>query len=128
MVTSSTRRPAADVVRGDAPVPQIPTATDEPAEREQRRATSRAGTHPAPAGLLPAVAVDGKLLHGTRTTSGQVFLVAAVTHDTGAVLGQRQVADKRGESTVTEDLLTPLNVAGMLLTLDALHTTKKTAR
>ncbi|MFV2022948.1 ISAs1 family transposase [Micromonospora sp. LOL_023] len=119
---------AADVVRGDAPVPQIPAAPGEPAEREQRRAVTRTLTHPAPAGLLPAVAVDGKLLHGTRTAGGQVFLVAAVTHDTGVILGQRQVADKRGESTVTEDLLTPLNVAGMLLTLDALHTSKKTAR
>ncbi|MFV2024337.1 ISAs1 family transposase [Micromonospora sp. LOL_028] len=119
---------AADIVRGDAPVPQIPAAADEPVEREQRRAVTRAVTHPAPAGLLPAVAVDGKLLHGTRTTSGQVFLAAAVTHDTGAVLGQRQVADKRGETTVTEDLLAPLDVAGLLLTLDALHTTKKTAR
>ncbi|MFV2009744.1 ISAs1 family transposase [Micromonospora sp. LOL_027] len=119
---------AAYIVRGDAPVPQIPAAADEPAEREQRRAVTRAVTHPAPAGLLPAVAVDGKLLHGTRTTSGQVFLAAAVTHDTGAVLGQRQVADKRGETTVTEDLLAPLDVAGLLLTLDALHTTKKTAR
>lgn len=119
---------AADVVRGDVPAPQIPTAADEPAEREQRRATTRAVTHPAPAGLLPAVAIDGKLLHGTRTETGQVFLVAAVTHDRAVILGQRQVADKRGETTVTEDLLAPLDVAGMLLTLDALHTSKKTAR
>jgi predicted transposase YbfD/YdcC len=119
---------AADVVRGDAPVPQVPAAADEPAEREQRRAVTRAVTHPMPAGLLPAVAVDGKLLHGTRTATGQVFLVGAVTHDRAVILGQRQVADKRGETTVTEPLLTPLDVAGMLLTLDALHTTKKTAR
>jgi predicted transposase YbfD/YdcC len=119
---------AADVVRGDVPAPQIPAAVDEPAEREQRRAVTRAVTHPAPAGLLPAVAVDGKLLHGTRTAGGQVFLVAAVTQDRAVILGQRQVADKRGETTVTEDLLTPLDLAGMLLTLDALHTTKKTAR
>ncbi|SCL12845.1 ISAs1 family transposase [Micromonospora inyonensis] len=118
----------ADVLRGDVPAPQIPTATDEPAEREQRRAATRAVTHPAPAGLLPAVAIDGKLLHGTRTETGQVFLVAAVTHDRAVILGQRQVAGKRGETTVTENLLAPLDVAGMLLTLDALHTTKKTAR
>jgi predicted transposase YbfD/YdcC len=119
---------AADVMRGDAPAPQIPADVDEPAEREQRRATTRAVTHPAPAGLLPAVAVDGKLLHGTRTETGQVFLVGAVTHDRAVILGQRQVADKRGETTVTADLLAPLDMAGMLLTLDALHTTKKTAR
>jgi hypothetical protein len=119
---------AADVVRGEAPAPQIPAAADEPTEREQRRAATRAVTHPAPAGLLPAVAIDGKLLHGTRTATGQVFLVAAVTHQRAVILGQRQVADKRGETSVTEDLLTPLDAAGMLLTLDALHTTKKTAR
>lgn len=119
---------AADVVRGDVPAPQVPAAGDEPVEREQRRAVTRAVTHSAPAGLLPAVAVDGKLLHGTRTENGQVFLVGAVTHEKAVILGQRQVADKRGETTVTADLLTPLDVAGMLLTLDALHTTKKTAR
>jgi predicted transposase YbfD/YdcC len=118
---------AADVARGQTPVPQIPT-TPGPVEREQRRALVRAVAHPAPAGLLPAVAVDGKLLRGSVTSAGRVFLVAAVTHDRGVVLGQRQVADKRGETTVTADLLAPLDVAGMVLTMDALHTTKKTAR
>jgi predicted transposase YbfD/YdcC len=118
---------ATDVVRGDAPPPVI-AATDEPAEREQRRAARRAVTHPTPAGLLPAAAIDGKLLHGTRTPTRQVFLVAAITHDRGVILGQRQVPDKRGENTVIADLLTPLDVAGMMITLDALHTMRKTAR
>jgi len=119
---------AADVVRGDAPVPVIAATRDEPLEREQRRAATRAVTHPAPTGLRPAAAIDGKLLHGTRTQAGQVFLVGAITHDRGIILGQRQVPNKRGENAVIADLLTPLNVAGMMLTLDALHTTKKTAR
>ena len=66
----------------------------------------RAVTHPVPAGLLPAVAIDGKLLHGTRTEAGQVFLVAAITHHGGVILGQRQVGDKRGENTVVADRLT----------------------
>jgi hypothetical protein len=79
---------AADVVRGDAPVPVIATCDDEPVEREQRRVATRAITHPAPAGLLPAAAIDGKLLHGSRTATGQVFLVAAVTHDRAVILGQ----------------------------------------
>lgn len=118
---------ASDVVRGHTPVPVI-AATAGPLEREQRRAGQRQVTHPAPAGLLPAAAIDGKLLHGTRTPTGQVFLVAAITHDTAVILGQRQVPDKRGEGAVVTELLKPLDVAGMLLSLDALHTTKKTAR
>ncbi len=105
---------AADVVRGGVPRPVI-AAAEVPVEREQRRAATRAITHPVPAGLLPAAAIDGKLLHGTRTQAGQVFLVAAITHDDGIVLGQRQVPDKRGETTVIADLLTGLPVAGMLL-------------
>jgi predicted transposase YbfD/YdcC len=116
-----------DVVRGEAPVPVLPTVGG-PAEREQRRAVTRAITHPAPAGLLPAAAIDGKLLRGSVTATGRVFLVAAIGHGSGVVLGQRQVADKRGEGTAVPDLLTGLDVAGMLLTLDALHTTRKTAR
>jgi len=121
---------ANDVVRGDSPAPVLPApaAPAGPVEREQRRAAARAVTHPVPAGLLPAAAIDGKLLRGTVTPAGRVFLVGAIAHDAGVVLGQRQVADKRGEGTVIADLLGGLDVAGMVLTLDALHTTKKTAR
>jgi hypothetical protein len=111
---------AADIVRGDACAPVI-AATEGPVEREQRRTAQRAVTHPVPAGLLPAAAVDGKLLHGTRTPTGQVFLVAAITHHHGVILGQRQVPNKRGENAVVADLLAPLHVAGMMLTLDALR-------
>jgi predicted transposase YbfD/YdcC len=85
--------------------------------------------HPAPDGLLPAAAVDGKALRGARTAGGgRVFLIAAIDHATGAVLGQRQVGDKRGEGAAARDLLTGLRVPGMVWTLDALHTTKATAR
>lgn len=118
---------AADVARGISPAPVLPAVVG-PVEREQRRAAARAVTHPAPAGLLPAAAIDGKLLRGTVTATGRVFLVAAISHGTGVVLGQRQVADKRGEGTVIESLLGGLDIAGMVLTLDALRTTKKTAR
>jgi hypothetical protein len=97
-------------------------------EREQRRAATREVTRPVPAGLLPAAAIDGKLLHGTVTVTGRMFLVAAIGHRTGTVLGQRQVADKRGENTAVEPMLAGLDVTGMVLTLDALNTTKKTAR
>jgi predicted transposase YbfD/YdcC len=115
-----------DVLAGAAPAPVLPAAGG-PAEREQRRAASRQVTHPAPAGLLPAAAVDGKLLHGSVTAGGRTFLVAAIDHTTGAILGQRQVADKRGENTALQPLLSTLDT-GRVWTLDALHTNKKTAR
>ncbi len=89
-----------------------------------------AAAHPSrPDGLLPGAALDGKASRGARTTdSGRVFLVGAISHEHGVVLGQGQVADKRGEGPAARALLTRLDVAGMVLTLDALHTTKATAR
>jgi site-specific recombinase XerD len=89
-------------------------------ERQERRAAQRTAEHPPPVGLLPGVAVDGKALRGARTAAGRVFLVGAIAHVSGVVLGQRQVPDKRGEGTVVHELLAPLDVAGMVLTLDAL--------
>jgi predicted transposase YbfD/YdcC len=117
----------ADVTRGVAPAPVVPV-TPGPAEREQRRAVQRAAEHPVPQGVLPGAAVDGKALRGARTDAGSVFLVGAIGHASGAVLGQRQVPSKRGEGVAARDLLTGLNVPGMVWTLDALHTTKATAR
>jgi predicted transposase YbfD/YdcC len=116
-----------DVLAGRAPAPALPAVTG-PTEREQRRAATRQGTADVPAGLLPAAAIDGKLLRGSVTTAGRVFLVAAIDHNNGTILRQRQVADKRGENTALQPLLSGLDTTGMVFTLDALHTTKKTAR
>ena len=119
---------AADVIRGAAPVPVVPR-TPGPVEREERRALQRANERPAPPGLLPAVAVDGKVARGSGTRLRKpVFLLGAISHVTGVVLGQRQVPDKKGEGSKVGALLAPLDAAGMVFTLDALHTNKKTAR
>lgn len=119
---------AADVIRGAAPVPAVPR-TPGPDEREERRARQRASEHPLPPGLLPGAAVDGKALRGSVTSTGaRTFLLGAISHVTGVVLGQRQVPDKKGEGGQVQALLAPLDAAGMVFTLDALHTTKKTAR
>ncbi|MFF3879469.1 ISAs1 family transposase, partial [Streptomyces sp. NPDC001978] len=116
-----------EVAAGTATAPEIPR-TPGPIEREQRRAAQRAAEHPAPAGLLPAAALDSKALTGARTEAGRVFLVGAVAHASGAVLGQTQVPDKRGEGEAARTLLTQLALLDWVFTLDALHTTKKTAR
>ncbi|EST38799.1 hypothetical protein N566_05475 [Streptomycetaceae bacterium MP113-05] len=116
-----------DLARGAVRVPEIP-ATPGPVEREQRRVARCAAKHPVPDGLLPAAAVDGKALTGARTQNGRVFLVGAVNHASGAVLGQAQVPDKRGEGEAARTLLTQLDLTGWVFTMDALHTTTKTAR
>lgn len=117
----------ADLARGTVPAPEIPI-TPGPVEREQRRAERRTTEHPPPDGLLPAAALDGKALAGARTENGRVFLVGAIDHKSGAVLGQGQVPDKRGEGEAARTLMTQLDLPAWVFTLDALHTTKKTAR
>lgn len=119
---------ATDVVRGLVPVPELPAVAG-PVEREQRRAAQREAQRPRPPGLLAGAAVDGKALRGARTRSGgRTMLLGAVAHETGVVLGQRQVPDKKGEGAQVEALLGGVDAAGMVFTLDALHTTRATAR
>src|SRR4029453_15039634 len=60
---------AGDVGRG-APAAPVGAAAPGPLEREERRVAQRAVQHPAPDGLLPAAAVDGKALRGARTGGG----------------------------------------------------------
>ena len=117
----------ADVARGTASAPEIPR-TPGPAEREERRTAQRKHDHPAPSGLRPAAALDGKAVRGARTEDGRVFLVGAVDQESGAVLGQAQVPDKRGEGTAARTLIRQLATPGLVFTMDALHTTKTTAR
>jgi hypothetical protein len=61
-----------DVLAGHSPTPALPTVAG-PAEREQRRAATRQSAAQIPAGLLPAAAIDGKLLRGSVTTAGRCF-------------------------------------------------------
>lgn len=117
----------ADITRGTAPAPIVPT-TPGPSEQKQRRAARRQLDQTTPVGLLPAAALDGKEVRGAGTPEGKVHLVAAVAHGTRAVLGQAQVSDKRGEGPAARALLARLDIPGMVLTMDALHTTKTTAR
>jgi len=79
---------------------------------------------------LVGVAVDGKAVRGAKRADGtQVQLLAALRHDTGMVIGQVNVEnDKTNEILAFAPLLTPLNLAGRVVTADAMHTQKKAAR
>lgn len=72
------------------------------------------------------IAVDGKSLRGTfaRTGGAGVHLLAALTHDLGIVVGQRLVPQGGSEITWFAPVLDHLDLAGVVVTADALHTTR----
>ena len=70
-----------------------------------------------------AVAVDGKTLRGAKGDHGrQVHLLAAMDHATRAVLAQGHVDGAPGEVPGLVPLLAGLDLAGAVVTADALHT------
>ncbi len=76
------------------------------------------------------MAVDGKAVRGTRHASsdGQaVHLLAAIDQRAGAVLAQASVDGKTNEITAFAPLLEPLDLAGAVVTADALHTQREHA-
>ncbi|MEW2418133.1 ISAs1 family transposase [Streptomyces sp. NPDC046866] len=76
----------------------------------------------------PALAVDGKTVRGAwRADGSQVHLLAAMS-GRGLVLVQREVDAKTNEITVFRPLLQPLDMAGWVVTFDALHSQVEHAR
>jgi predicted transposase YbfD/YdcC len=72
-----------------------------------------------------AVAVDGKTLRGAHPPDGDgrpVHLLAAMDHASRAVLAQRQVGGAPEEVPAFAPLLEPLDLAGVVVTADALQT------
>jgi len=81
-----------------------------------------------------AIAVDGKTLRGTcgRDGSGGVHLLSAMTHHTATrgatVVAQVQVQGKTSEVAWFAPLLDQVDLTGVVLTADALHTVRDHAR
>ncbi len=78
------------------------------------------------------IALDGKTVRGARRR-GRVqdvapHLVAAFDHAAGAVLGQVAVAAKSNEIPAVRTLLSTFELAGTVVTVDAMHTQTDTAR
>ena len=117
------RRPA--LVRSGTTGPVI---EDEPDDTDSDPDTEGGGT--AAGAQLVGVAVDGKAMRGARRPDGtQVQLLAALCHDTGMVIGQRNVEnDKTNEILAFAPLLEPLQLVGRVVTADAMHTQRKAAR
>jgi predicted transposase YbfD/YdcC len=69
-----------------------------------------------------AVAIDGKTLRGAVCGGRQVHLLAVMDHTTRAVLAQQQVNGAPGEVPGVVPLLAGVDLAGTVVTADALHT------
>lgn len=76
------------------------------------------------------IAIDGKVARGAKDAMGnQVHLLSAFLHDQGVVVAQREVDNKTNEIPELKPLLNSLgNIAGKVITADALHTQHETAR
>ena len=75
------------------------------------------------------VAVDGKSVRGALDAGGQrPHLLSAYDVADGVVLAQQAVDGKSNEITSFQPLLADLDLAGMLVTADAMHTQREHAR
>ena len=75
------------------------------------------------------IAIDSKPVRGARSGDAPApHLVAALAHGSGAVLGQVAVVEKSNEIPAARRLLELLDLDGMVVTTDALHTQQETAR
>ena len=82
----------------------------------------------ADAGAL-VIALDGKTVRGARAGDGRApHLLAAMICGARAVLAQRDVDQKTNEITQEKPLPDGIDIAGALVTADALHVQKETAR
>ena len=78
---------------------------------------------------LRALAGDGKRIRGAnRNGSGHHETVALVDHASGAPVALLGFTDEGGERAAMHDLLERTDIRGRVVTLDALHTVRDTAR
>ncbi len=94
-----------------------------------RWVTARTGPTPCPPtsptspARRPVIAVDGKTARGARIGEGRaVHLLAALDTGTGVVLGQAVVDGKTNEINAFSPLLDRIDIAGAIVTADAMHT------
>ena len=80
--------------------------------------------------ILPGtgLALDGKTVRGSRDSdNGALQLLSAIVHGSGTVVAQVAIESKTNEIPKVKPLLDGLDIKGMVVTADALHTQTKTA-
>ncbi|WP_420082681.1 ISAs1 family transposase (plasmid) [Streptomyces sp. JL4002] len=77
---------------------------------------------------VESLAVDGKTARGSRTTAAPAAHLLAAVSGGGQTVSQLRVPDKTNEITAFTRLLAPFDLAGVVVTADALHTQRGHAR
>ncbi len=96
---------------------------------QELTASSAAGDDPAGRrDPLVQIRIDGKTVRGAKSPGGsQVHLVAAMAGEAGVVAAQTEVGAKTNEIPMIIPLLDGLDLAGAVITADALHCQRATA-
>lgn len=74
------------------------------------------------------IAIDGKAIRGASRYGSKVHLLSAFLHNQGITVNQVAVPETTNEITMVKKLLDPLEISGKVVTADALHTQRETAR
>lgn len=75
------------------------------------------------------ISIDGKTVRGSADGEAPAaHLLSACTHQEGVVLAQQRVSEKTNEIPCVKPLLKDLDIEGSVVTADAMHTQKDTAR
>lgn len=74
------------------------------------------------------VAIDGKSLRGSRGADGTVHVISAFATQARLVLAAHAIPDKANEITAIPGLLAQLNLAGAVVTIDAMGCQRDIAR
>ena len=75
------------------------------------------------------IAIDGKTLCGGHDGAKKApHLLSAILHNEGIVLAQKSVDEKTNEIPMIQPLLKDVDIEGAVVTTDAMHTQKVTAR
>lgn len=74
------------------------------------------------------VAIDGKSLRGSRGADGTVHVISAFATQARLVLAAKEIPDKANEITAIPGLLGQLNLAGAVVTIDAMGCQKNIAK
>ena len=79
--------------------------------------------------ILDYISVDGKTLRGSHAKDKRaVQLLSAVLHKEGITISQVEVEEKTNEIPKIKDIFKNINIEGSVITADALHTQRGTAK